>query len=162
MNYSEPMMVAEKPVSAAAKRPFRHLTEAQLLQYGVPAEWIAEVQQADEDAFVSLAVELPAEASEALLNVAVGIPVERSEPAASGPADRTRTDPFLHPDSQRRFRLVASAAELQTALDYPWEQWAVFLHPTQRALIDRGWNGPVRVSGSAGTGKTVVAVHRAV
>jgi superfamily I DNA/RNA helicase len=54
-----------------------------------------------------------------------------------------------------------SVEELERALDYPWEKWAVFLHPDQRALVERSFNGPARVSGSAGTGKTVVALHRA-
>ena len=43
----------------------------------------------------------------------------------------------------------------------PQEKWRVFLHPSQRRLVDRHWNGPVRVLGGAGTGKTVVAMHRA-
>nr|WP_246317644.1 UvrD-helicase domain-containing protein [Hyphomicrobium methylovorum] len=43
----------------------------------------------------------------------------------------------------------------------PWEQWAIFLHPSQRAFVTRTFSGPARVAGSAGTGKTVVAVHRA-
>jgi superfamily I DNA/RNA helicase len=37
----------------------------------------------------------------------------------------------------------------------------VFLHPSQRQLVERTWNGPARVLGGAGTGKTVVAMHRA-
>lgn len=52
--------------------------------------------------------------------------------------------------------------ELELALDYLWEKWAIFFHPSQRELGERDFNGPVRVSGSAGTGKTIVAVHRAV
>ena len=51
--------------------------------------------------------------------------------------------------------------ELKLALEYPWEKWAVFLHPAQRVLVEWSYNGPSRVSGSAGTGKTVVALHRA-
>lgn len=52
--------------------------------------------------------------------------------------------------------------ELQRALDFPWEKWTVFLHPEQQQLVERSFNGPARVSGSAGTGKTIVALHRAV
>ena len=52
--------------------------------------------------------------------------------------------------------------ELTRALDYPWEKWTLFLHPEQRKLVNRDYNGPVRITGSAGTGKTVVALHRAV
>jgi superfamily I DNA/RNA helicase len=35
------------------------------------------------------------------------------------------------------------------------------LHPDQRELVERNYNGPARVAGSAGTGKTIVALHRA-
>src|SRR4029450_176238 len=45
---------------------------------------------------------------------------------------------------------------------YPWEKWTVFLHPAQRELVEREYSGSARVSGSAGTGKTIVALHRAV
>src|SRR5690606_31635934 len=50
----------------------------------------------------------------------------------------------------------------KAALEFPWEKWTVFLHPAQRALVERDWSGPVRVGGTAGTGKTIVALHRAV
>jgi hypothetical protein len=72
------------------------------------------------------------------------------------------TDPFAHPDAQRRFRVLANVEELERALDYPWDKWAVFLHPAQRRLAERDYSGPARISGSAGTGKTIVALHRAV
>ncbi|MFC4337359.1 UvrD-helicase domain-containing protein [Salininema proteolyticum] len=47
-------------------------------------------------------------------------------------------------------------------LDKGFEEWQVFLHPTQRDIVDRRYNGPARVTGGPGTGKTVVALHRAV
>jgi superfamily I DNA/RNA helicase len=57
---------------------------------------------------------------------------------------------------------MGNVEELKAALDYPWEKWTVFLHPEQQQWVDRAYNGPARVSGSAGTGKTIVALHRAV
>jgi superfamily I DNA/RNA helicase len=72
------------------------------------------------------------------------------------------TNPFDHPDAQRRFRVMTNVEELQRALDFPWEKWAVFLHPEQRQWVERDYTGPARASGSAGTGKTIVALHRAV
>jgi len=85
---------------------------------------------------LELSDHLPAEAAEALLELATGgVP----QVGAHSPG----TDPFEHPDAQRRFRIMADADELARALEYPWEKSA-------------------RVSGSAGTGKTVVALHRAV
>ena len=50
---------------------------------------------------------------------------------------------------------------MERALDFPWEKWVVFLHPEQRQWVEREYTGPARVSGSAGTGKTIVALHRA-
>ena len=69
--------------------------------------------------------------------------------------------PFEHPDAQRRFRVMEDVEELKRALDFPWDQWTVFLHPSQRQVVEQSFSGPARVSGSAGTGKTVVALHRA-
>jgi hypothetical protein len=80
------------------------------------------------------------------------------EPAPADPA----ADPFAHPDAQRRFRILHDGDELRRALDFPWDRWAVFLHPAQRDLVERRYAGPARVTGSAGTGKTIVALHRAV
>ena len=141
----------------AAPKPqlFTHIPANQLLGYGVPVEWIADVRAADEDSVLDLADHLPAEAAEALLELAVGKTPQLSLPAPSG------ADPFAHPDALRRFRVMRNVEELAEALEYPWEKWTIFLHPAQLGLVERTYNGPARVSGSAGTGKTVVALHRA-
>jgi len=121
----------------------------------VPEEWVNDVRAADEDSLFEIISHLPREAQEALLKLAVGENPEAPKPTA------IEADPFAHPDAQRRFRVLANAEELQRALDYPWEKWAVFLHPAQAALVGKDFSGPARVSGSAGTGKTIVALHRA-
>lgn len=126
-----------------------------LLTYGVPDEWVDDCLAADEDSLLSIADRLPGEAAEALLVLATG---GRPEPRT---VSAENADPFSHPDAQRRFRVLDNAEELAAALDAPWEKWIVFLHPAQRGFVDRRFNGPARVSGSAGTGKTVVAIHRA-
>jgi len=143
----------EQPV--AKKRVFQYISDGTLLAYGVPAEWLADVRDATEDSVLEIANHLPAEAAEALLNLATGIKPPLPEPIAAG------ADPFEHPDALRRFRMMKNVEELAVALDYPWERWAVFLHPAQRHLVQKDFNGPARVSGSAGTGKTIVALHRA-
>lgn len=135
---------------------FSGLADEELLRYGVPPEWLKDVRQATEDSLLELAGHLPGEAAEALLNLAVG---ETPQPALPVAAE---IDPFDHPEAQRRFRVMHNVEELQRALDYPWEKWSVFLHPAQRHLVEQDFNGPARVSGSAGTGKTIVALHRAV
>ena len=114
------------------------------------------MRRADEDRLLELADHLPSEAAEALLDLATGVAPKIAKPVAVG------ADPFAHPDAQRRFRVVANVEELERALDYPWDKWTVFLHPAQRSLVERDFSGPARVAGSAGTGKTIVALHRAV
>lgn len=51
--------------------------------------------------------------------------------------------------------------EVADLLAAPIEDWMVFLHPAQRFVVDRNFTGPARVKGGPGTGKTVVALHRA-
>ena len=146
----------EAALQALPKPPlFSHIPDDQLLGYGVPVEWLNDVKAADEDSLLDLADHLPTEAAEALLELAVGKTPQPSLPAPSG------TDPFDHPDALRRFRVMRNVEELEEALEYPWEKWTIFLHPAQLGLVERNYNGPARVSGSAGTGKTVVALHRA-
>ena len=140
-----------------AKPPlFSDVAEDDLLNYGVPPEWLEDVKLATEDTLLDLADHLPPEASEALLNLATG-----SKPPAVSGFSRD-IDPFDHPDAQRRFRAMDDVGELERAFEYPWEKWTVFLHPAQKELIERDFNGSARISGSAGTGKTIVALHRAV
>ena len=136
--------------------PLAHVSVAQLLQYGVPPEWVAKLRQADEDTLLNLVEQLPSEAAEAVLDLATGVTPRVSPSAIPG------TDPFEHPDALRRFRIINEIEELRRALEYPWEKWIIFLHPSQREIVEKEFNGPARVSGTAGTGKTIVALHRAV
>ena len=135
---------------------FANLAEDVLLSYGVPAEWLGDVRRANEDTLLDLADHLPGEAAEALLELATGGQPQIARPVAA------EADPFTHPDAQRRFRAMGDVAELERALEYAWDKWTIFLHPAQRELVERDYSGPARVSGSAGTGKTIVALHRAV
>ncbi len=145
------------PVQDESVQPplFADIAESDLLDYGVPPEWLDDVKGATEDTLFDLTDHLPAEAQEALLVLATGGVPDRPLQNIVG------ADPFSHPDAQRRFRIMANAEELERALEFPWEKWTVFLHPTQRQVIERDYRGPFRVSGAAGTGKTVVAIHRA-
>lgn len=63
--------------------------------------------------------------------------------------------------SKKSFVIVEGEEELQAIMQEPLEKWRIFLHPTQRKVVGKKFNGPARVLGGAGTGKTVVAMHRA-
>jgi mRNA-degrading endonuclease RelE of RelBE toxin-antitoxin system len=144
------------PTPAPKMTPiFAFRPDDELLGYGVPAEWLEDVKAATEDSLLALTDHLPAEAAEALLELATG-----GKPRVPQTTEAV-VDPFDHPDAQRRFRMMTNVEELQRALDFPWEKWTIFLHPEQQQWVERDYNGPARVSGSAGTGKTIVALHRA-
>jgi mRNA-degrading endonuclease RelE of RelBE toxin-antitoxin system len=162
---------------------FSGISDDELLGYGVPREWLSDVRKATESTLLAVADHLPAEAAEALLELATGGKPHKfravEEAALSAREDRPSThahiledrappsppvfppSSFSHPDAQRRFRTITNVEELQRALDFPWEKWTVFLHPDQREMVERNYTGPARVAGSAGTGKTIVALHRA-
>ncbi|WP_306369533.1 UvrD-helicase domain-containing protein [Nocardiopsis sp. CC223A] len=63
--------------------------------------------------------------------------------------------------SPDRVLLVEGPEELLATLRRPFDLWRIYLHPTQRAAVEASHRGPARVSGGPGTGKTVVALHRA-
>jgi hypothetical protein len=128
-----------------------------LLSVGVPESFVDLVRNLDEDGLLELLPHLPEEAQEALLELAAG-----NRPAhATIIAPNIAGDPFAHPDAQRRFWVASDEEALAQALAKPWAEWLVFLHPSQRTAVERNFNGPARASGAAGTGKSVVAMHRA-
>ena len=135
---------------------FAQLSSDELLSVGVPLDWIDPVRATTEDGFFDLAERLPAEAAEALLVYAttgrlaqaVG---DEDPPAPSGvetaSPDAPSPEAFEHPDARRRFVTLNSTDELRAALDAPWDKWSVFLLPSQRAVVERTYNGPARVAG---------------
>jgi superfamily I DNA/RNA helicase/mRNA-degrading endonuclease RelE of RelBE toxin-antitoxin system len=179
-----PKYVEHEPRGLATAPLFGAVADGDLLSWGVPSEWLPDVRAANsEDGLLALTDHLPAEAAEALIEFATGgIPkmLAPSIATRSAVADKQESIEFLrleledtagvvplaaafnHPDAQRRFRTIESSEELERALEAPWDKWTIFLHPAQREWVDRDYSGPARVSGSAGTGKTIVALHRAV
>jgi superfamily I DNA/RNA helicase len=157
---------------AAQSKPgvlFAEVKDKHLLRLGVPEELLLLVRAMETDADLEAAEkELPAEAYEALYQLAAGYTVDQvlremqtpEEPVA--PVDTTDFVAALqNEDSKRRFYVVQSDQELADMLAAPLERWRIFLHPKQRQLVRMKANGPVRVLGGAGTGKTVTAMHRA-
>ena len=144
-------------VKTVAKPLFEHVSDEDLIRYGVPAEYVSQIKKIqDEDTLFKITEVLPNDAAEALLELATG----NTPPF---PDEDIKTDnPFEHPDVQRHFRIIKNKEQLEQAFEAPWEKWIIFLHPAQQQIVDKKYSGPARVSGSAGTGKTVVALHRAV
>ena len=149
-------------------KPLFELDDETLLSIGVPQERLALVHSLTSELELEKSEpRLPIEAFEALYLLAAGTPLkdiiqEYSVSKQNIPVDIKDFEKALdHPATQRRFHVPEDEQELGRMLNAPLEHWRVFLHPSQRQLVEREWKGPVRVLGGAGTGKTVVAMHRA-
>lgn len=161
---------AEAP-EAEPQRPelpplFNDQRDRELLRLGVPEERLDLVREIHTEAELeALEERLPREAFEALYLLAAGTDLDevmREYALPAGPVDTTDFASALERDhSRRRFVVVDDDVELERILDAPLEKWRVFLHPSQRRIVEWECNGPIRVLGGAGTGKTVVAMHRA-
>lgn len=142
----------------------------QLLDIGVPEEMVNLVKQITTiDVLESHRQDLPADAYEALLYLASGeeyeevyqfiqeLRLEELDPSTSLDWNKAIQSPI----NSRQIVVVTDDDQLSEILDKPLEKWRIFLHPNQKKLVDTDFHGPVRVLGGAGTGKTVVALHRA-
>lgn len=146
---------------------FDNVKTGDLLSLGVPEVLTPAVRAVrDRDQLSALARHLPEEAAEALTWLAEGFSPDEVRSLNLAPRERAvDTQDFEkaleNPDTRRRFVTVESQHDLAAMLDAPLEKWRVFLHPSQAWLVTRHFNGPARVLGGAGTGKTVVVMHRA-
>jgi superfamily I DNA/RNA helicase/mRNA-degrading endonuclease RelE of RelBE toxin-antitoxin system len=159
----------EPPAGEEPKKGlFDGVHDRHLIRMGIPEIQLPLVRSIRTEEELDRAVEvLPQEGAEALYMLASGYSVEdafreleiTAEPETVDTSDFSKA--LDAPDSRRRFFVVEDDLELSAILEAPLEKWRVFLHPSQRKLVERDWNGPVRVLGGAGTGKTVAAMHRA-
>lgn len=145
---------------------FDGLTDKQIQQLGVPKLLLPSVRLLKDDHELDeFRGHLPDEAYEGLLSIAAGMSFEETiEDLGHDVQQEVDTEDFAkaleNPDTKRRFASVESSEELMEMLNAPLEKWRVFLHPSQEKIVKGNYNGPVRVLGGAGTGKTVVAMHR--
>jgi superfamily I DNA/RNA helicase len=151
----------------SAGKLFSMISDDGLKKIGVPAEQIPFVRSiSDEASFYKAKASIPSDAYEGLEWLANGFPLDEVLEVCSVPdikdvdtddlANALRTD-----RSQSSFLVLEGEDELKRIMAEPLEKWRVFLHPTQRKLIERDYSGACRILGGAGTGKTVVAMHRA-
>lgn len=144
---------------------FADLRDREIRKLGVPEERLAAVRAAVSEADLeALEAQLPDEAFEALYLFAAGEPLDKilAERAPAETVDPKDFGAALTRDSTRRhFVVLTDDSDLDALLAAPLERWRVFLHPSQRKLVEGNKSGPVKVTGGAGTGKTVVAMHRA-
>ncbi|MFT3801169.1 MAG: AAA family ATPase [Burkholderiaceae bacterium] len=151
----------------SAEPLFAHLDDRELMSLGVPQELLASVRPITSDAELDrIQARLPVEAYEGLFLVAAGDSVSQILSARETRVDKVvDTEDFAAAlataESRSRFVVVSDDESLAAILNAPLDQWRVFLHPTQQKLAVGDRSGAVRVLGGAGTGKTVLAMHRA-
>ncbi len=176
----EAVVSAEPSVAPKVKNPAAHapspadqsktyaqgVSDQDLMALGVPPDLLERIKVVGSEAELDgMQSALPVEAYEALFLLAAGDTAEQILSARETRVDRqidtTNFEAALQtPESQSRFVVVDDEA-MVAIMNAPLAQWRVFLHPTQHKLAYGDRSGPVRVLGGAGTGKTVVAMHRA-
>ena len=145
---------------------FKDFSDDQLIQIGVPENQLSFVKNiVNLEDFYSKADSFAKDTYEALEWLANGfeysevlelVQSEKEENVPNNLEEAIKTT-----NSKHSFVVVDGEDELLQIMSEPLEKWRIFLHPSQRKLVEKTFNGPARVTGGAGTGKTVVAMHRA-
>lgn len=157
---TETVVNAEQKAEAETY-PFSGITKEKWLKIGVPQDLIDQVSLIKSlDDLDPLEEYLPTDAFENIYNLLDGIDIDEIiEETEEGQA-KANEDQLLSNNNKRRFVELTDDDALQRILDNDMDKWQLFLHPSQQKLVDADYKGTMKVSGGAGTGKTVAALHR--
>ena len=141
--------------------PYANVSEEQWLKIGVPEELIAQVRLIKSlDDLELLEEYLPTDAFENIYNLLDGEKIDDIIAEIEDGQAKGNEDQLLSNNNKRRFVELTDDDALQRILDNDMDKWQLFLHPSQQKLVDADYKGTMKVSGGAGTGKTVAALHR--
>lgn len=141
--------------------PYDNVLEEQWLKIGVPEELIAQVKLIKSlDDLELLEEYLPTDAFENIYNLLDGENIDDIIAEIEEGQAKENEDQLLSNNNKRRFVELTDDDALQRILDNDMDKWQLFLHPSQQKLVDADYKGTMKVSGGAGTGKTVAALHR--
>lgn len=160
-------IVVEKVPAPAKASLFAGAKDEELLKLGVPEAQLEYVRSfVSKEDFYLAEPSMPHDAYEHLSWLAEGFPMDEVLELAAENQDAVTSSEDLSaaldvPTTLKSFVVVEGEDELRRIMAEPLEKWRVFLHPTQRKIVQKEYSGSARVLGGAGTGKTVVAMHRA-
>ncbi len=162
VNVEEVVEEVRRPQSLAEEvSVFDGVEREKLLAIGVPEGLIGRVRGIrSEGDLEKLASVLPSEVYESIFYYMCGEPIDSiiatiAEGKAAEGEDKLRSG-----NNRRNFVELTDDDALRRILELGMEEWQIFLHPSQRMLVDSDYKGTMKVSGGAGTGKTVAALHR--
>ena len=162
------MVVAPQVIPAAQNNMlFSKISDKDLLELGLPEGMIPFARSiGDAQEFFSKRSSFPTDTFETLSWLAEGFPLDEvkalvRQDQTGGTVSTSFADALNSPETLKSFVVIEGEEELRRIMAEPLEKWRVFLHPTQRKIVKKQYSGAARVLGGAGTGKTVVAMHRA-
>lgn len=141
--------------------PYADVLDEHWLKIGVPEELIPQVRLIKSlDDLELLEEYLPTDAFENIYNLLDGENIDDIIAEIEDGQAKENEDQLLSNNNKRRFVELTDDDALQRILDNDMDKWQLFLHPSQQKLVDADYKGTMKVSGGAGTGKTVAALHR--
>ncbi|MBX7266936.1 DEAD/DEAH box helicase [Micromonospora sp. Llam7] len=154
----------EAEAEPAQKPLFAAYADAQLLELGVSEPLLPQVRELTTEAeLLELLDRAPQLTTDVLFALFDGTPYDEVLQQVTDPVradDPVDTEDFEAAVERPATQVTSDDEALQAMLGEAFERWQIFLHPTQRKLVERRYNGPARVGGGPGTGKTIVALHR--
>lgn len=140
---------------------FEGVPEDKLLKIGVPQEAVSRVMNIKSlDDLDVLEPILPIDAYENIFNIMDGENIDAIIAAIEEGQAKEYEDKLLSDNNKRRFVEITEDDALQRIIEQGMDKWQIFLHPSQRKLVNAEYKGTMKVSGGAGTGKTIAALHR--
>lgn len=160
-----PILTTAEPASTVSATetsqplPFAAYSDEQLLKIGVPENLLALVRGIrDLEDLDKNEDNLPADVFEHLFDLLDEKNIDQI--IAEIEEGRNASDDAQNANNKSHFIEITGENELEKYLDGDFEKWQIFLHPTQRVLVESNYKGSVKVTGGGGTGKTVAALHR--
>ncbi len=161
ISIEERQEVAPQVQTGNAPAFFDGVTEEKLLKIGVPEDAIARVLNIKSlDDLDLLEPILPVDAYENIFNIMDGEDIDAIIATIEEGQAKENEDKLLSDNNKRRFVEITDDDALQRIIEQGLDKWQIFLHPSQRKLVNAEYKGTMKVSGGAGTGKTVAALHR--